>query len=158
MVPMQRRILHSAAAVAAITLTATAAVLAAQTVGLVVDRYSLMVEGREIAVFSELAGINSEVPTAAGQQKWQNIVLKRGATSNLEMSAWHEAVLNGDIVAARKNASVQMYSPEGRPVARYNLTNAWPSKVEISGLKAGASEVLMETVTITAERMERVAP
>ena len=59
--------------------------------------------------------------------------------------------------AARKNASLVMYDYEGKPVARYHLTNAWPSKIEIGALKAGASEVLIETVTIVAERIERVS-
>ena len=49
-----------------------------------------------------------------------------------------------------------MYNTKGDPVARYHLTNAWPSKLEIGGLKAGSSEVLMETVTIVCERIERV--
>jgi hypothetical protein len=34
---------------------------------------------------------------------------------------------------------------------------AWPSKLEIGALKAGSSEVLMETVTIVSERIQRVS-
>ncbi len=51
-----------------------------------------------------------------------------------------------------------MFNSGGRPVARYFLANAWPSKIELSALKAGASEALMETVTLTAESIQRVAP
>ena len=43
------------------------------------------------------------------------------------------------------------------PVARYHLENAWVSKIEIGALKAGASEVLMETVTIACETLQRIA-
>jgi phage tail-like protein len=50
-----------------------------------------------------------------------------------------------------------MYQADGKPVARYHLEMAWPSKIEIGALKAGASEVLMETVTIVAEHIQRVA-
>jgi hypothetical protein len=37
----------------------------------------------------------------------------------------------------------------GGVVARYHLESAWPSEVSISGLKAGSSEVLMETLMIS---------
>ena len=47
---------------------------------------------------------------------------------------------------------------DGTPVARYHLEMAWPSKLEVGGLKAGASEVLMETVTLVCEHIQRVAP
>jgi phage tail-like protein len=51
-----------------------------------------------------------------------------------------------------------MYNSEGKPVARYHLEHAWVSKLEIGALKAGSSEVLMETATIVCERIQRVAP
>ncbi len=46
----------------------------------------------------------------------------------------------------------------GKPVARYLFENAWPAKIELGAVKAGAGEVLMETVTLTAESLQRVAP
>jgi phage tail-like protein len=67
-------------------------------------------------------------------------------------------VLKGDIAAARKSCSLTMHSAEGKPVAKYWLEHAWPAKIEISGLKAGASEVLFETVTLVSEHIQRVAP
>ena len=38
------------------------------------------------------------------------------------------------------------------------MEHAWPAKIEIGALKAGASEVLMETVTFVCEHIQRVAP
>ena len=64
----------------------------------------------------------------------------------------------GDMVAARKSCSLVMFDADGKPVARYHLENAWPCKIELGALKAGASEVLMETVTIVCEHIQRVAP
>jgi hypothetical protein len=51
-----------------------------------------------------------------------------------------------------------MYNTDGKPVARYHLENAWPSKIEVGGLKVGASEVLTESATIVCEHIQRVAP
>src|SRR4051794_13791302 len=136
-------------------------------------RFSITIDGYEIASFAELLGITTEVEAVElmestdksvvlkklpGKVKPPTLVLKRGKNASMELWAWHEAVLNGDIVAARKSCSLVMYSTDGKPVARYHLEHAWPSKLEIGGLKAGASEVLMETVTLVCEHIQRVAP
>lgn len=136
-------------------------------------RFSLTIDGYEIASFSELGGINTEVEVVdflessdkevvfkklPGKCKPPHLILKRGKNASMELWAWHEAVINGDIVAARKSCSLVMYNYDGKPVARYHCEHAWPAKIEIGALKAGASEVLMETVTIVCERIQRVAP
>lgn len=136
-------------------------------------RFSVTIDGYEIASFSELAGITTEVKAVdflestdkevifkklPGTRTPPTIVLKRGKNAGMELWAWHQAVLEGDIVAARKSASLVMYNTDGKPVARYHMEHAWPAKIEIGALKAGASEVLMETVTIVCESLQRVAP
>ncbi|WP_051942343.1 phage tail protein [Streptacidiphilus rugosus] len=132
-----------------------------------------MIDGYEIASFQELSGITTEVEPVdylsssdkevifkklPGKRKPPTIILKRGKTSGVELWSWHQSVLAGDIVAARKSASLVMYNFDGQPVARYYLEHAWPCKLEVSALKAGVSEVLMETVTIVCENLQRVAP
>jgi phage tail-like protein len=136
-------------------------------------RFSITIDGYEIATFSELTGITSEVEPVEyleatdqqvslaklpGKAKPPTIVLKRGKTGGLELWAWHETVRRGDMAAARKNCTLVMYNTDARPVARYYLEHAWPSKLEISALKAGSGEVLYETVTLTCEHLQRVAP
>jgi phage tail-like protein len=133
-------------------------------------RFSVTIDGHEIASFSELAGITSEVKPVDSLESTDNeiilkeypgkptpptIVLRRGKNASMDLWVWHEAVLTG---AARKNASLVIYNTDGKPVARYHMANAWPAKLEIGALKAGPSEVLMETVTIVCERLQRVAP
>jgi phage tail-like protein len=78
-------------------------------------------------------------------------------TRSLDLWFLHDAAIAGG-PASRKNMTLIMYGTDGQPVARYNLASAWPAKIEIGALKAGASEVLMETVTFECERIERVAP
>jgi phage tail-like protein len=173
----RRALLNTAGAVggtvlAASMLTGTAGAQTA-TSPVTANRYSLVVDGQEIAAFSELTGIVSEVdpsdywqtgtngPTVSklpGKQKPQTIVLRRGMTGGMELWAWHQAVRAGQAAAARRNCTLVMFNSTGKPVARYFLTNAWPSKVELAGLKAGSGEVLTETVTLVAESLQRVAP
>jgi phage tail-like protein len=136
-------------------------------------RFSIVIDGYQIAAFSELVGITTEVEPVElmestekevllkklpGKRKPPTLTLKRGKNQSMELWLWHQAVLEGDIIAARKSCSLVMYSTDGKPVARYYLEEAWPSKVEIGALKAGASEVLMETVTLVCESIQRVAP
>jgi phage tail-like protein len=134
-------------------------------------RFELTIDGHSLAVFSELVGISSSVDIEhirldtnrkhklkklPGKRTPPTVTLKRGMTRNIELAAWHELVILGD-VAARKNVTLTMYDVTGDPVVRYHLTNAWPSKLEIGALKAGASSVLLETVTLVAEFIQRVS-
>jgi phage tail-like protein len=137
---------------------------------LTVSRFSLTIDGVEIAQFSELAGMTSEVEPAQangdplspkklpGRRKLPTVSLKRGKTKDMEIFAWHQSVVEGLPVEVRKSCTLTMYAPDGTAAARYHLESAWPSKVEISALKAGASEVLYETVTLTCEDIQRVSP
>jgi len=137
------------------------------------NRYSITIDGYEIATFAELSGIVSEIEPAdywdssgeaiqlnklPGKFKPPTITLKRGMNGSLELWSWHEAVRQGTLGAARRSCSLTMFNSEGKPVDKYWLEKAWPSKLELAGLKAGASEALIETVTLVAENIQRVAP
>ena len=142
------------------------------TDALTVTRFSITADGRELGTFSELLGITSSIEAVdvvqpsgtevllkklPGKRTPPTVVLKRGMSGSLELWDWQQAVLTGDM-AARKSCSLVMFNVEGRPVARYHLENAWPAKLEVGSLKAGASEVLMESVTLECERIQRLAP
>ena len=127
-------------------------------------RFEVSVDGHSLGVFSELVGISSAVeivdatsasPTETILKKPPTVTLKRGMTRNIEMAAWHELVILGDIAAARKSCSLTMFNAKGEPVARYHLTDAWPQKVEI-GVSA-TSGLLMETITMTCDFLQRVS-
>ena len=166
-------VLGGAAVAAALLPVGAAAMDLAQTTGITATRFSLTIDSYEIAAFQELSGITSEVTPVEylestdtsltlsklpGKSKPPSLVLKRGLTGAMELSAWHEAVRKGDIAAARKNATLTIFNAEGIAVGKYWLQNAWPSKLEVAGLKAGASTVLMETVTLVCENLQRLKP
>lgn len=58
-------------------------------------------------------------------------------------------MLRGD-PAGRRNVTLTMFDPEGKPVARFYFEDAFPSKLTLGGRTAGASEALIETVTLVA--------
>jgi phage tail-like protein len=134
--------------------------------------FVIQVDGIQVATFSELSGINTEVepveyistgPTGIihtkqfGKTKPPQVTLKRGLDTETYMWAWHQAVLQGD-PAARKTCSLQLFaasqSPKsGQPLITYVLENAWPSKLDIGGMKAGATEVVTETVVLNCDQI-----
>ena len=142
--------------------------------GLTASRFELTIDGHSLAVFQELVGIVSGVDGAGsdlalvtkgddsvlkvpGKRTPPTITLRRAMTRNIEMAAWHELVLLGDVEAATKSVSITAYNKKGDPVARYHLTDAWPSKLEITAESSAAGGVMEETVTFVAEFMQRVS-
>jgi phage tail-like protein len=131
-------------------------------------RFSITIDGVEVAQFSELTGITTEIEAvefsgrtpqkAPARRKPPTVTLKRGMNKDMGIFAWHQSVVEGQIAAARKSCTLTMYDTAGTATAKYYLENAWPTKVEIGTVKAGSSEVLYETVTLTCENIQRVAP
>ena len=137
---------------------------------LTATRFELAIKGHSLGVFSDLETIASEVDVVEhtsgtetapsrlpGRQLPPVVRLRRGLTRNIEMAAWHELVVLGDVAAARKSCSLTMFDAAGEPIARYHLTNAWPRKVEITELEAGGAAILLETVTLTCDFLQRVS-
>ena len=134
--------------------------------------FAVEIDGIELAQFSELSGITSEIDVIElkentkdgkyvlhklpGNRKPPSITLKRAKSSSKDLWDWHQKIYDGKVADARKNGSVVLYNYDHSEVGRYNFMNAWPSKVSMSALKAGSNEILMEEVTIVCEELERV--
>lgn len=118
--------------------------------------------------FSELSGITSEVEVAEymssnrlgvslskqfGRTKPATVVLKRGVDQDLALWTWHQEVLAGQ-PTARRSCSLMLLDMAGVIKQTYDLINAWPSKLEVSGMKAGGSEASIATVTLTCEQID----
>ena len=129
--------------------------------------FKLEIEGITIAGFSEVTGLNQEsnvIDYREGQEpitprklpglnKFGNITLKRGISPDLSVYNWRKTVTDGDI--ERRNASVVLHNEKHEEVVRWNLVNAWPSKMVAPDLKANANEVAIETFELTHEGVER---
>lgn len=152
--------------------TAVAAQTARRTDPIAAVRYSLIIDGAEFGSFSELSAMTTEIEPDAylpssdtgatprklsGKLKPPTITLIRAFSGATELSTWHEAARRGQPAAARKSASLVVYGPDGSRVAQYHLENAWPSKIEVGGLKAGSNQVLIERVTLVMDSLQRVS-
>jgi phage tail-like protein len=89
-----------------------------------------------------------------GLTKYSNIVLKRGITTDTQLSDWHAQIVRGQI--ERKTGSIVLLDQRGEEVARWNFVRAWPTKYDPGDLMATANDVAVETLEIVHEGMERV--
>lgn len=136
------------------------------------SRFGISIDGVQIASFTELQGITTKVDVIEHRESTEagvRIVKIPGATapegevkfkmsmgSNLEMNSWLEAAQAGMMEQARKSCSLVMYDAENKPVARFYLENAWPSRCMLSPMRAGGTDVLQQEWSIVYETIQRV--
>lgn len=135
--------------------------------------FSLSIQNQVQALFSEVSGIGSEnevidhkIVTKTGQEvvqkipgrlKWTEITLKRGITDELALWKWRENVELGKMKDSRKDCSIIMYDRDYKASARWDIVNAWPSKITGPSVKADSNEFGIEEVVLQHEGMKRVA-
>lgn len=138
---------------------------------LITSHYDIEIDGLTIAQFQEVSGISIERQVIenhailpGGQQvtkkepgplKFGDITLKRAMTDSDDLYKWIQQVVEGRIDEARRNGSLVQRDSQFGEITRWNFTNAWPSKWEGPSGKANATEVTVETVTLTCEWIEK---
>ena len=94
--------------------------------------FAVEVQNQVTGYFTEVSGLGSEqeviehkvvnekgvevVMKIPGRLKWENIVLKRGITSDMQIWDWRKKVEDGDVAGARADGSVTMYYQALRPL------------------------------------------
>jgi phage tail-like protein len=141
---------------------------------LVAFKFGLEIEGKLSGLFTNVTGIGSEtevitqkvqnsetgedmIQQIPGRLTWTPITLKRGVTSSMDIWEWRQMVVEGKIDDARTNCSITAYNQANEEIARWNLENAWPSKVIGPEMDSGSTTYMMEEVTIVHESVIRVS-
>ncbi|HEX6049247.1 MAG TPA: phage tail protein [Gemmatimonadaceae bacterium] len=99
-------------------------------------------EGNEITTTRKLPGL----------MKYNNIVLKRGWTSDRKLWDWRKKVIDGK--TERQSGTIVLLDEARNPALRWNFREGWPSKWEGPALNAKTSEVAIETLEIAHEGLE----
>ncbi|TCO55196.1 phage tail protein [Actinocrispum wychmicini] len=134
--------------------------------------FVLEVDGQQLGSFRKVSGIENEseiieykevtkdgkmiIRKSPGSQKWADITLERRVDTDKGLWEWRKQVIDGDIDKARRHGSIIAKNSKMEEVARWNFTNAWPSKWVGGDLDAGSNEVNTEKITIAHEGLERV--
>ena len=131
-------------------------------------RYKVEIDGMETLGFSKVSeisdetevftykegGLNSFTHKLPNGTTCTNITLEHGLSLDDTLYKWREAVISGDIDEALKSGTIKIYS-ENNASTIWEFHGAWPSKLTISGLDASAGEVVVESVELVVERLER---
>jgi phage tail-like protein len=87
-----------------------------------------------------------------GRVRYGNVVLKRGVSGDLALHDWFRAIAAGDFQP--RNVSIVLLNAERQPVIRWNVSEAWPTKYDVSDLNGKGNEVVIETLELTHEGIQ----
>ncbi len=112
--------------------------------------------------FQEISGLDAQAQTIeyrsrghktpVGIQKYGSITMKRGVLqSGVTALDW----LNGARMNTikRQPLTIRLLDESGNSAVRWNLTNAWPTKLTLADLKAEGGEVVVDTIEFAYESM-----
>ncbi len=91
-----------------------------------------------------------------GNEKFTNLVLKRGITSSMTIWNWFEAVKQGNWAKQRRDGSLSIYDQAGDMQARFEFRGAWPTSYVIGDLNVGGSDIEIEEMEVAIEELKRV--
>lgn len=126
--------------------------------------FVLEIDGVPKGAFSEVGGLTAEresvdyregtdvqpnVRKLPSLSKFGNITLKRGYTADKSLWQWNVNLFNG--VTDRRNVTIVLMNERREPVLRWNVENAWISKIEGPSFKASSNDVAMESLELVHE-------
>jgi phage tail-like protein len=107
----------------------------------------------EVVEFRE-GGEGGAVHKVPGRVKYPNIVLKQGFTGASDLQKWAFRIAAGQF--EHKNGTIVISDQKSQVLARYKLTNAWPTKWNGPDFDATSNDVAIETIEIAHEGLRLV--
>ncbi len=134
-------------------------------------RFRLEIDGIQQAGFSEVTIADTttdvveyregnEVTNArklSGLTKYANVTLKWGMTDSMELEKWQDDVAATGSFGNRKKVVVVVIDEAGADKARFVISEAWPIKYTPGALTGKGNDVLIESMELANEGIERVA-
>jgi phage tail-like protein len=108
----------------------------------------------EIEVLEFREGGSNDVRKIPGRVKYPNLVLKQGFSGASELQKWAFRIAAGQF--EHKNATIVISDQKSQVIARYSLTNGFPTKWEGPDFDAESNEVALETIEIAHEGLRLV--
>ncbi|GIE35153.1 phage tail protein [Actinoplanes italicus] len=134
-------------------------------------RYLVEIDGLTEARFSQVSGFGSQMevleyregglPAAVmklpGRISYPDITLRWGVSDSEQtrfLYTWHQQAINGTVV--RRNGSIVLLGENGMERLRYNFFLAWPSRFQHAALDGKGSDVAIDEMVLSCERLEPV--
>ncbi|HEY3452970.1 MAG TPA: phage tail protein [Bryobacteraceae bacterium] len=93
------------------------------------------------------------VTKLAGLARYPDVTLRRGVVGSLDLYKWIDDVRNGS-PNSRRTVTIQLLAEDRTPVLTWKLLRAWPSKLAGPDLNAKGTDVAMEELVLSYERLE----
>lgn len=119
----------------------------------------------EVILFQEVSGLDVEAQVIEyrsgdssvfstikmpGLKKYANITMKKGIfKSDNKFWDWFNQIKMNTI--KRGPVTISLLDDEGKPTMVWTLTNAWPTKITGTDLKADGNEVAIESIEVAHE-------
>ena len=123
--------------------------------------------GQTVATFKSVSGLNNlateleaargEVKRTPGRLQPGRITLSGGDARDAQyLYKWHQQTLQGNVAAARRDVALVLHSADGKQLARYELKRAWPARLAMTAVRAGAGSAPVETLELEFESISRI--
>jgi phage tail-like protein len=87
-----------------------------------------------------------------GVAKYGNVTLKKGVFVNdNKLFDWYNSIKMNTI--KRNTVTIKLLDENGKPVMQWQLSNAWPTKISGTDMKATGNEVAIESMEIAHEQL-----
>lgn len=91
-----------------------------------------------------------------GNEKVNNITLRRGLSASITLWNWIEAVQSGNWATQSYDGSLVIYRQNGAEGARFNFKRAWPVSYSIADSVVSSSELAFEELELAVDSFWRV--
>lgn len=88
-----------------------------------------------------------------GRLNLSDVICTRSLSNDVALTALRALVEQGNVEQARSNVAIIGYGSAGQPVARWNLTRAWPAELQVVGGLTSTVELLR----LVHEGIQRIA-
>lgn len=135
-------------------------------------RFRVEISGIQVAAFAEATVPDISVDAVdyregtdpiykrplSGLTSYGRLSLRKGLTDGMDLYNWQQQVsqLGSGSPNAQKNISLILMDTDGSEKVRWNVINAWPTKYETTGMNASSSDVMVETLELAMDYMNRI--
>jgi phage tail-like protein len=115
----------------------------------------VIIPGISIDVTEYRTGSDKEsgVRKLPGLARYPDVILRRGIIGSLDLYNWINEVRNGAPNSSR-TVTIQLLAEDRAPVLTWKLLRAWPAKFTGPHLDAKGTDVAIEELVLSYERLE----
>lgn len=118
----------------------------------------------ELAVIEQFEGGRLTPNKSPGRVTVSDLTLERGATSDRDLWDWFKKVVDMNANAGlvddqfKRDLEIVQLDRDGTPLVRWAVYGSWPSTFVAGSWDNDADENVMESVTLTIDTFEPLAP